>query len=198
MGCQTRHELKHHPCLVPYEDLTETEREYDRITSMKTLKLLIGLGFSIVQLRSGSADNGHEPIGEDSSCDGGAAMAQMDAAIAEGLPVPREAEESLRVAAERYDASPVDTERVVLPKEVEELTEVLAKNAHDEWASQRFSDGWIWGAKRDDELKHHPCLVPYEDLTETEREYDRITAMKTLKLLIGLGFNIERDETSKG
>merc|ERR1712196_550812 len=117
-------------------------------------------------------------------------MAQMDAAIAEGLPVPREAEESLRVAAERYDASPVDTERVVLPKEVEELTEVLAKNAHDEWASQRFSDGWIWGAKRDDELKHHPCLVPYEDLTETEREYDRITSMKTLKLLIGLGFSI--------
>merc|ERR1712100_836756 len=118
------------------------------------------------------------------------------AAMAEGKAEPDAA--TLRIAAEHYVPAPVDTESVKLPKEVAELTEVLAKNAHDEWAKQRFSDGWMWGAKRDDELKHHPCLVPYEDLTDTEREYDRITAMKTLKLLIGLGFSIERDETSKG
>jgi len=111
------------------------------------------------------------------------------------VPESNDTEKALRVAAERYEPAPVDTERVVLPKEVEDLTEVLAKNAHDEWASQRFSDGWLWGATRDDELKHHPCLVPYEDLTDTEKEYDRITAMKTLKLLIGLGFSIERDGT---
>ena len=37
----------------------------------------------------------------------------------------------------------------------------------------RTKDGWTHGAQRDDEQKHHPCLIPYADLSETEREYDR-------------------------
>lgn len=54
----------------------------------------------------------------------------------------------------------------------------------------RVKDGWTYGEERDDAKKHHPCLIPYEDLTEEEKEYDRNTSQKTLKLIIKLGFKI--------
>jgi hypothetical protein len=60
------------------------------------------------------------------------------------------------------------------------LTELLAKNAHENWARQRMEEGWRWGPRRDDEHKLHPSLVPYEQLSESEKEYDRKTAMETI------------------
>ena len=45
-------------------------------------------------------------------------------------------------------------------------------------------------ARRDDEKKTHPCLVPYEELPEIEKDYDRNTAIGTLKLIQALGFDI--------
>ncbi len=41
-------------------------------------------------------------------------------------------------------------------------------------------------------IKNNPCLVPYEELTEEEKEYDRKTAMETLKLILTLGYKIEK------
>jgi hypothetical protein len=77
---------------------------------------------------------------------------------------------------------------VKLPDAVNELTELLARNAHDVWAQNRLRDGWRWGAERNDERKEHPCLIPYDDLTETEKEYDRVMAIETLKTITALGF----------
>merc|ERR1712216_528313 len=102
--------------------------------------------------------------------------------------------EDLAAVAERYTPKPIDLSKVSMPTELEHLTETLAENAHDEWARQRIKDGWTFGEQRNDELRHHPCLVPYDYLTETEKEYDRLTAMNTLRLLIGLGFKIERKD----
>ena len=90
-----------------------------------------------------------------------------------------------------YQPQPIDTSKVVLPAEIALLTEQLAKNAHDNWAKQRMGEGWVYGPKRDDPKKEHPCLVPYEQLTETEREYDRITALGTLQAIVKLGYRIE-------
>ena len=39
-------------------------------------------------------------------------------------------------------------------------------------------------------MKTHPCLVPYEELPECEKEYDRNTSIETLKLIMKLGFKI--------
>ena len=72
------------------------------------------------------------------------------------------------------------------------LTERLAENAHDLWAAQRIKDGWTWGPTRDDSAKKHPCLVPYAELPESEKEYDRQAAMGTVKAIITLGYRIER------
>ena len=92
-----------------------------------------------------------------------------------------------------YTPKPIDTAAVTLPTDLEDLTEHLAENAHDHWALQRMSEGWTYGPKRDDAAKHHPDLVPYADLTDGEKEYDRKTAMETLKAIVALGYTISKD-----
>lgn len=91
-----------------------------------------------------------------------------------------------------YRPQPIDTSDVDLPGGVEELTEKLARNAHDIWARQRIADGWRWGQARDDARKLHPSLVPYEQLPEAEKVYDRATALETVKAILKLGFRISR------
>jgi len=91
-----------------------------------------------------------------------------------------------------YKPQPIDTSAVDMPREVEQLAEVLARNAHEIWAQQRLQDGWRWGEKRDDIHKLHPCLIPYEQLPESEKLYDRAIAMETVKAILGLGFSISR------
>lgn len=91
-----------------------------------------------------------------------------------------------------YIPRPADTSSVVLSEELEQLTEKMARNVHDVWAEGRIADGWTWGPVRDDAKKEHPCLVPYEELQESEKEYDRNTAVETLKLILSLGYKIEK------
>ena len=91
-----------------------------------------------------------------------------------------------------YIPAPLDTRDVELPKELDELIEKMARNVHDVWAQGRMAEGWTYGEQRDDKLKTHPCLVPYEALPDAEREYDRQTAVQTLKLILKLGFKIHK------
>ena len=93
-----------------------------------------------------------------------------------------------------YKPKPKDTSAVVLPKELIALTEEIAENVHENWAVGRIAEGWNYGEKRDDVKKETPCLVPYSELSDSEKEYDRRTAMETLKLIIALGYKIEKDE----
>jgi ryanodine receptor 2 len=94
------------------------------------------------------------------------------------------------VGNDTYNPTPIDTSRVDLPQDIEELTERLAENTHDNWAAERIADGWKWGPSRNDASKEHPSLVPYDELSEAEKEYDRRTAMQTLKAVIALGYEI--------
>jgi hypothetical protein len=89
-----------------------------------------------------------------------------------------------------YRPSPIDTSNVLLPVEIGALTERLAENAHDIWATQRLREGWGFGARRDDARKEHPCLIPYAALPDSEKEYDRQAAMETLKAILALGYRI--------
>jgi ryanodine receptor 2 len=90
-----------------------------------------------------------------------------------------------------YTPKPLDTSRVELPADLVELTERLAEHIHDTWAALRFSQGWVYGPERDDATKKHPCLVPYAELPEKEKEYDRQTALQSIKAVLYLGYRIE-------
>lgn len=89
-----------------------------------------------------------------------------------------------------YVPAPIEIVGVVLTPELQQLTERLAENVHDLWAAQRFAQGWTHGPQRDDARKLHPCLVSYADLSEKEKEYDRIAALGTLKAILKLGCTI--------
>ncbi|UCE61432.1 MAG: hypothetical protein JSU63_06720 [Phycisphaerales bacterium] len=91
-----------------------------------------------------------------------------------------------------YEPRPIDTSAVELPGDLTGLTEALAESAHDHWARLRIAEGWTWGEQRDDAAKTHPNLVPYCELSESEKEYDRIAATETLRAIIALGYRVER------
>jgi hypothetical protein len=95
-------------------------------------------------------------------------------------------------AGEAYRPQPIPTGNVALPSELEELREVLARNAHEVWAERRLEEGWRLGAPRDEIRKLTPCLIAYEKLPESEKDYDRSTAMETLKTIVALGYRIEK------
>lgn len=92
-----------------------------------------------------------------------------------------------------YTPCPIDTDNVFLSPELSELQELLSKNVHETWAAGRIADGWKYGPVRNDSTKEHPCLVPYEQLTEREKDYDRETAFQTLKAIVKLGFKIVKE-----
>ena len=91
-----------------------------------------------------------------------------------------------------YKPEPINTDDIELSEDIMELCELISKNTHDVWAKNRIKDGWSYGEKRDDAEKLHPCLVPYEELSEEEKEYDRKTSFETLKLIIKLGYKITK------
>jgi hypothetical protein len=79
-----------------------------------------------------------------------------------------------------------------LPEELLPLVEELAKNVHEVWSQGRISDGWTYGKVRNDTLRQHPCLVPYEQLPESEKDYDRHTAIATIQFILQQGFTITK------
>ena len=89
-----------------------------------------------------------------------------------------------------YNPQPIDVEDIDLDADLEELTEAIAENAHDVWARARIDEGWTYGPVRDDAKRQHPDLVPYSQLPESEKEYDRLMAMNTLRLVRRLGYDI--------
>lgn len=96
------------------------------------------------------------------------------------------------VDVKTYNPKLIDLEHVQLPEGFDELREAIAENAHDMWAMERQSEGWTYGIKRDDSKLETPDMVPYAQLPESEKQYDRLMAEDTLKLLIALGYKIEK------
>lgn len=92
-----------------------------------------------------------------------------------------------------YKPAPADTSHIELPEELNTLVEDMAKNVHEVWSAGRIREGWTYGPVRDDTKKTHPCLVPYEELPESEKDYDRATSQETLKFILKSGFSIIAD-----
>ena len=93
-----------------------------------------------------------------------------------------------------YTPEPLCLDDVQLPESLGELLEQIARNVHEVWARSRMDEGWTYGPERNDEARTHPCLVPYEELPESEKNYDRATAAGTLKMVMKMGYDIRKKE----
>lgn len=91
------------------------------------------------------------------------------------------------------DPDAIDTSSVVLTDDILQLTERLARHAHGVWAAERLRLGWRRGPVRDDARKEHPCLVPYDDLPDDEKQFDRNAALGTLRAILALGYRIDKE-----
>lgn len=91
-----------------------------------------------------------------------------------------------------YTPNPFYTGDITLTKDLINLTELLAENIHNVWADSRIKEGWRYGKIRSNILKTLPSLIPYALLPESEKKYDRCTALETLKMVIKLGYTIEK------
>lgn len=103
----------------------------------------------------------------------------------------------MKIQNTEYNPQPVDVSDITLPPELDELVEALAGNVHDTWARGRLDQGWSWGRERSDAQKENPCLVSYDQLPDAEKEYDRATAIATLKVILKLGFTIVKGVCEK-
>jgi hypothetical protein len=92
-----------------------------------------------------------------------------------------------------YTPNPINTANITLSDDIMALSEALAENTHEVWAAGRIAEGWTYGSVRDDAKKHNPSLVPYEELPESEKDYDRATSLETLKVILLLGYSINKD-----
>ncbi len=92
-----------------------------------------------------------------------------------------------------YQPKPEHTDGVILSAEIEALAEALARNTHEVWAAGRVREGWTYGPVRNDERRETPCLVPYDELPESEKDYDRNTSLETLRLIVKLGYKIVKE-----
>ncbi|TMW56340.1 hypothetical protein Poli38472_006350 [Pythium oligandrum] len=156
-----------HPDLLPYEELTEETKQYDRDTSMEALKVISALGFVLQPSLSGSDDFDIE-FGVATTEPGGT-----------------------------YEPRPIHTEAVKVPAHLRSLIELLAENTHEVWAKMRMDQGWKYGPRRDDEKREHNGLVPYIYLTQDEKQMDRNTAMQTVKAILRCGFTfVHKDKVS--
>ena len=93
-----------------------------------------------------------------------------------------------------YNPKPIDTSGVKLPRSLRSLIERLAENNHDIWARKRLEEGWRYGPERDNIKKTNPYLVPYAELSESEKDYDRVLSVELLKNAVALGYRITPPE----
>lgn len=97
-----------------------------------------------------------------------------------------------------YKPEPIVTAHIILSDDQLALIEALTENAHEIWAEKRMAEGWTWGEQRDDVRKHHPCLVAYADLPDSEKQYDRAIVEETIKAALAIGYEIASKNGADG
>jgi class 3 adenylate cyclase len=85
---------------------------------------------------------------------------------------------------------PTGTPPVKLTADIVSLVEQLAEFNHECWLKERTGQGWKFGPKRDEDRKENPCMVPYAELSEDDKKFNRATALETIRTILDLGYNM--------
>ncbi|KAF0756314.1 hypothetical protein AaE_004685 [Aphanomyces astaci] len=168
---------------MSYGQLTDNAKQYDRESSIETLKVIQALGYAIhpkgASLHPPPASTTLAP-----SDDGGITQVWD---VEFGVAAPQ---------GETYVPKPITTTDIDLSSELTSLVELLAENSHDVWAKKRMHEGWVYGPRRNDATKEHDGLVPYVYLTSEEKDMDRNSAVQTVKCILRCGFTFQHKRTN--
>lgn len=99
-----------------------------------------------------------------------------------------------KVKSMTYQPKPIDTTGIDL-RPLQGVTEFLAEQVHEAWAAKRIAEGWSLGPARDDAKRQTPNLVPYQALSEEDKDYDRRLLTHALGLLVLKGYRIVPPES---
>ncbi|KAK6307192.1 hypothetical protein J4Q44_G00223400 [Coregonus suidteri] len=160
---------RHHPCLVDFSKLPETEKNYNLQMSTETLKTLLALGCHVVQVNA----NAEEDLKK--------------------IKLPKN-----YMMSNGYKPTPLELSDVKLTPGQELLVDKLAENAHNVWAKDRIKQGWTYGIQQDVKSKRNPRLVPYTLLDERTKKSNRDSLREAIRTLIGYGYNIEPPDQEGG
>eukprot|EP00002_Diphylleia_rotans_P021370 TRINITY_DN4160_c0_g1_i4.p1 TRINITY_DN4160_c0_g1~~TRINITY_DN4160_c0_g1_i4.p1 ORF type:complete len:1093 (+),score=211.13 TRINITY_DN4160_c0_g1_i4:154-3432(+) len=156
---------KQHPMMVPYKDLTENEKSYDKNMAKQSIRLIVSLGYTIK--KTGSMYTKRKTYTN-----------FKDRLIA------------------GYELNLADTESIILDESILELRDILAENAHDEWAQKRKKEGLRYGKKGSADPKVSHQLIPYFMMEPEDRVSDQTTALETLRIIIYYGYKIAKPDIS--
>uniref|UniRef100_A0A8D2L723 Ryanodine receptor 3 n=1 Tax=Varanus komodoensis TaxID=61221 RepID=A0A8D2L723_VARKO len=153
---------RHHPCLVEFSKLPETEKNYNLQMSTETLKTLLALGCHIVHVNPGAEED------------------------LKKIKLPKN-----YMMSNGYKPAPLDLSEVKLLPSQEVLVDKLAENAHNVWAKDRIKQGWTYGIQQELKNKRNPRLVPYTLLDERTKKSNRDSLREAVRTFAGYGYNIE-------
>ncbi|XP_064091940.1 ryanodine receptor-like isoform X22 [Macrobrachium nipponense] len=152
------YEEKGHPRLKPYLMLSDYERERYKEPVRDALKALLAINWNIeYESMESTNSTAREQIHRQDTTD-----------------------------LYNYNPQPVDMTNLALSREMQNMAERLAENAHD-----------IWAKRKKDELEacgggFPPQMVPYDMLTEKEKRKDRFRSVELLKYLQFMGYRLGR------
>lgn len=101
-------------------------------------------------------------------------------------------QEKLSVIGCYYGEQPVSDKDTLLTGFTDEEIERLAEYEHILWCEERIQNGWTYGEIKDTARKISPFLVPYEELTEEDKQKDRDTVLIMLPIIEETGMHVYR------
>ena len=85
-------------------------------------------------------------------------------------------------------------EREAITEFSAEEVEDLAIFEHDEWCEEKEGTGWVYGEEKDVENLVTPYLVPWDDLTEEIKDFDREPVREIPSLMQSIGLKVVRSK----
>lgn len=199
-GEQYNFKNKTHPRLKPYALLTRHERERYLEPIEEAMKALIAMGWVVNHVElDGSSRQRDQPSPSAGQLARTPSRSDMTSPYCDNgsnsSPITDPSQR--REMIQNYNPQPVDTSNLSLSRELQNLAERSAENAHDLWAKKMMEDWEMKLRATTGEILRlpimlHPLMVPYDLLTDKEKRKNRYRSQELLKYMLFEGYKVYR------